>query len=258
MDETLLRALGVSELRYFGTTGSTNADALAWAEAGAPDGALVLADAQTAGRGRSGRRWLTPPGAGLAFSLVLRPTPAEAARMTYFTALGALAVCQALEGYGLQAQIKWPNDVLIGRRKVSGLLVETTWLEHLPQAVVIGIGLNVARAAVPPADQLTFPATSLEEALGFAPQRWEVLVEIVRWLFAWRPRLSGAEFRPAWEQALALRGELVRLEPSTGPAWHGTIQGIDEDGSLRLLRQDGQTVSIPAGEIHLRPISEER
>jgi biotin-(acetyl-CoA carboxylase) ligase len=123
---------------------------------------------------------------------------------------------------------------------------------------VIGIGLNVGSAAVPPAEQLSFPATSLEEALGLAPPRWEVLAGILRAIAGWRARLCGAEFRPAWESALALRGELVRLEPPAGPAWNGTIQGIDEDGSLRLLRQDGQVASIPAGEIHLRPMSEER
>ncbi len=257
MEPFPLQGLGARETRFFASLGSTNDEALAWAESGAPDGALVLADAQTAGRGRSGRRWITPPGAALAFSLVLRPTPTEAGRMAYFTALGALAVCQALNGKrGLEARIKWPNDVLIGRRKVSGLLVEALWEEHTPQAVVIGIGLNVLRAAVPPPEQVNFPATSLEEALGFAPERWEVLADILRALDEWRPRLTGPDFRLEWEKALALRGELVRLDPPVGPSWFGTIQGIDEDGSLRLLRQDGQVVSIPAGEIHLRPLSE--
>lgn len=256
MKETRLHGLPLSEIRILESTGSTNDDALAWAEAGAPDGALIVADTQTAGRGRSGRRWITPPGAALAFSLVLRPTPAEATRAAYFTALGALAVCQALhDGYGLPAAIKWPNDILIERRKVSGLLVETLWLESTPQAVVIGIGMNILRAAVPPPEMLHFPATSLEDATGDPIDRWEVLASILKALFAWRPQLTGAKFRPAWETALALRGEIVRLDPPAAPSWYGTIQGIDEDGSLRLLRQDGQIVSVPAGEIHLRPIS---
>ncbi|HZU86240.1 MAG TPA: biotin--[acetyl-CoA-carboxylase] ligase [Anaerolineaceae bacterium] len=260
MDETrlrnALRGLPLAEIRAMESTGSTNDDALTWAERGAPDGALLLANTQTAGRGRFGRRWISPPGAALAFSLVLRPTPDEAARMAYFSALGALAVCQALyQDYSLPAKIKWPNDVLIEGRKVCGLLVETVWQEQTPQAVVIGIGLNVQRAAVPPPEQTSFPATSLEDRLGSPPERWNVLAGILKALFAWRPRLVSAEFRPAWENALAFRGEVVRLDPPSAPSIYGTLQGIDEDGSLRLLKQDGQIVSIPAGEIHLRPIS---
>ncbi|MEN4100610.1 MAG: biotin--[acetyl-CoA-carboxylase] ligase, partial [Anaerolineaceae bacterium] len=118
-----LAGLPVSELRYFDSIGSTNDEALRWAEQGAPDAALVVADTQTAGRGRMDRRWVTRPGVALAFSLALRPTPVEASALGLFSPLGALAVAAALrENYGLLAEVKWPNDVLLERRKCCGIL----------------------------------------------------------------------------------------------------------------------------------------
>ena len=121
--QSILTGLPLGGLRYFDSIGSTNDEALAWARAGAPDYSLVVADTQTAGRGRLQRRWVTNPGAALAFSLVLWPAPQERQCLPRFSPLGAVAVRQALAVvFGLPAEIKWPNDVLLGRCKVAGVL----------------------------------------------------------------------------------------------------------------------------------------
>ena len=151
MEPEQLSRLPVPAYRYLESVTSTNDLALAWAEDGAPDGALVIADTQTAGRGRMTRRWLTPPHSALALSLVLRPNPQEAARLALFSPLGGLALSTALEEqFNLQPQIKWPNDVLLDGKKTAGILAESVWQDGSVQAVVLGIGVNVSPLSVPP------------------------------------------------------------------------------------------------------------
>ena len=148
--ETRLADLPLGGIRYFERIGSTNDEAAAWLKQGCPDLALVVADAQSAGRGRAGRKWFTPPGAGLAFSLVLRAGDATRQLLAQgntarLNGLGALAVCQALqEQHSLPAQIKWPNDVIVNGRKLAGVLAEAHWLGSELSAVVLGIGINLA------------------------------------------------------------------------------------------------------------------
>ncbi|MBI3739624.1 MAG: biotin--[acetyl-CoA-carboxylase] ligase, partial [Chloroflexi bacterium] len=143
-----LSSLPLGGLRYFESIGSTNDEALAWATEGARDLSLVVADEQTAGRGRSGRKWLTPPGSALAFSLILRPTEAERTRPARTTGLSALALSDSLRTRGLAAQIKWPNDVLISGKKVAGILVESVWTGDALDASILGMGVNVLAASV--------------------------------------------------------------------------------------------------------------
>jgi BirA family biotin operon repressor/biotin-[acetyl-CoA-carboxylase] ligase len=283
MDESsiqlALSGLPLGPLRYFDRLGSTNDEAARWAAGGAPDLALVVADEQTAGRGRLKRRWHTPPGAALAFSLILRPTqeqPAsalDAALSTRLTALGALAVAAALESlYSLPAEIKWPNDVLVDRRKLAGILAEAGWQGDQLQAVILGIGVNVAEYSVPPEAELNFPAASVAGCLaapgssaGLAParvDRLELLRAILEKLLDWRPRIGSMEFLSAWEERLAFRGEWVRIV-RTGPMaepplpdgereWEGQVLGLEGDGALRLLDRSGRVQNLQVGEIHLR------
>jgi BirA family transcriptional regulator, biotin operon repressor / biotin---[acetyl-CoA-carboxylase] ligase len=192
--------------------GSTNDLALEWAQAGAPDWALVVADAQTAGRGRGDRRWVTEPGGALAFSLVLRPTPAEAGCFPRFTALAALGLVNALSGLGLAAQIKWPNDVLLAGRKVAGVLVEADWQAARVEAAVIGLGVNVSPGSVPPVHTLRYPATAVElswVALWTAGRCWQTLVRRCGITAA---ILAQDALIDAWNAHLALRGEWVRFQ----------------------------------------------
>src|SRR5512146_539455 len=122
-----LSKLPVGDVRYFDTIGSTNNEALAWATSGAKDLSLVIADEQSAGRGRLDRKWYTPKGTALAFSLILRPTAQENPYLTRMVGLAALAITDALQTRGLSAQIKWPNDVLLNGSKVAGILIESVW-----------------------------------------------------------------------------------------------------------------------------------
>ncbi len=238
--------------RFFSTVGSTNDEALAWAAAGAYDLSIVVADEQTAGRGRSGRQWHTPRGAALAVSVILRPTPIEEALPARITGLAALALVECCRGLGLEAQIKWPNDILLNGRKAAGILVESAWTGHQLEASVVGIGANISQQAIPAADRLSFPATSLETELRHPVARLTVLRDTLKALVAWRSRLGTDEFLVAWDQALAFRGEQVSVSRDGEPPLNGTLAGLEPDGSLRLIVHD-KLVIIHFGEIHLRP-----
>jgi BirA family biotin operon repressor/biotin-[acetyl-CoA-carboxylase] ligase len=269
MDEQLLQqalnGLPLGALRYYVQTGSTNVEAARWVDAGAPDLALVVADEQTAGRGRQGRSWYTPPGAALAFSLALRgdprrilslETPAFLARLT---ALGAVAVCQALSQlYDLQAQIKWPNDVLLQRRKVCGVLAEAYWQGEQLIAVILGIGINVSPASLPPDETLIYPATCVEAVLGKPASRLELLRSVIENLLRWRNRLSDPDFLTVWDALLAFKGEEVAVYIGTQmtdpPEEEGVLLGLDARGCLRLRLHSGEERALCSGELRLRPV----
>jgi BirA family biotin operon repressor/biotin-[acetyl-CoA-carboxylase] ligase len=259
--EIVLADLPLGAIRFLETTSSTNDEASRWAQAGAPDLSLVVADEQTAGRGRGARRWFTPPGSALAFSLVLRPLAAGSAglpnpaRMARLTALGALAVCDALsEEYRLPVQIKWPNDVLLRGRKVAGVLVETEWRGDQWTAAILGIGVNITEAAVPLGETLTFPATSIEAASGNPIDRVELLHAVLRHLLHRRQSLDRPDFLQSWEKALAFRGQEVRIQQGNQVLHSGRLAGLMADGSLRLITAGGDTVAINFGEVQLRPV----
>ena len=248
-----LSSLPLGEIRYFDSTGSTNDLALAWATEGAPDLSLVLADEQTQGRGRAGRKWATPPRSALALSLILRPTSAETDIPSLLTGLGALALVDALKTFGLTAQIKWPNDVLLNGKKCAGILVESVWTGEALDASVLGMGVNVLASAVPPAVELLFPATSVEDELGHAVDRLDLLRELLAALLIWRKRMGSGEFVSAWEEALAYKGEPVSVGDGSGSSLEGRVAGLESDGSLRLQLEDGRIVAVHFGEMRLRP-----
>jgi BirA family biotin operon repressor/biotin-[acetyl-CoA-carboxylase] ligase len=235
--------------RYLPVVGSTNDVAREWAGAGAPDWALVIADAQTAGRGRGERRWLTEPGGALAFSLVLRPMPHEVGCFPRFTALAALGLIKALSGLSLAAQIKWPNDVLLAGRKVAGVLVEADWQSARVEAVVIGMGVNVSPASVPPADSLRYPATAVEVALGKAIDRWALLAETLTAIRNYRAILALDALVEDWNAHLAMRGEWVRFRVHGESPQKLRVLGVQPDGGLMLERKDGALMQALSGEI---------
>jgi BirA family biotin operon repressor/biotin-[acetyl-CoA-carboxylase] ligase len=239
MNEELLRTaligLPVPRVVYYSETGSTNDIAQALLEQDAPDGTLVAADSQTKGRGRLGRHWVTTPGTALAFTLA------------------GLAVCQALvEDYGLPAEVKWPNDVLLSRRKVCGVLVEAAWMGDRLEGVVVGIGVNVAPSSVPPDEEVLFPATCVEQALGRPVDRVELLARIIRRFFELRPEMGSPSFLQLWQDRLAFRGEMVQVDPVSGDSISGRVVGIDPNGHLRLRKQDGEEINVAVGDVRLR------
>lgn len=249
----VLSRLPLGDVRYFDSIGSTNNEALAWATGSAKDLSLVIADEQTAGRGRLDRKWFTPKGTALAFSLILRPTAAEKPHLTRIVGLAALAIADSLRTRGLAAQIKWPNDVLLNGRKIAGILVESVWSGEEVDCVVIGIGMNVLKDAVPSADLLLFPATSLEESLGAAVEREKILHDILAGMIALRPHLGSDSFIASWEKALAFRGEEVQAEQGDGSLLAGKQLGLEPDGSLKLSDETGKSITVRFGDVRLRP-----
>ena len=249
--QTALKDLPLGGFRYFEQVGSTNDIALNWIEEDGRDFSLVIANEQIAGRGRNGRSWQTPPDSALAMSLLLLPNTYETKNISLFTGLGALALVTTLEEhYALKAKIKWPNDILIDGKKMAGILVETSWIGDKAKGIVLGMGVNVHANAVPRKDNLHFPATSLEDALGKPVDRIEVLHGILTALLKWRPLLGKEEMTTAWNQNLAFHGKQVEVSRGEGQLIHGKILGINQDGSLQLDTHP----SVHFGDVHLRPM----
>ena len=250
--QAALRDLQLGGLRFFESISSTNDEALLWASQSASDLSIVIADEQTHGRGRLGRKWFTSPETSLAVSLILRPTPDEKKYPTRITGLGALALTHTISKLGLHVQIKWPNDILINGKKAAGILVESTWMGDALDTYVLGMGVNILPASVPPTDQVIFPATSLETELGQAIDRTELLHDILFSLIQWRPKLGTDEFINAWESSLAFRGESIQLTKDNQPPLNGELLGLESDGSLRL-NANNKILTVQIGEIHMRP-----
>jgi BirA family biotin operon repressor/biotin-[acetyl-CoA-carboxylase] ligase len=214
----------------------------------------VIADEQTAGRGRGNRHWFTPPNAALAVSVILDPGRIPGKELGLWSALGGMAVCEGIEAAAhVQAEIKWPNDVLLERKKVAGVLTEAVWQGNTLQTLVLGIGVNVRPAAVPPPDQIHFPATSLESITGFPVPRISLLREILRSLIHWRRHLDSPAFLTAWEERLAFKGEWVQATVRGGESLEGRLTGVNSSGALCLQTAAGEVRVIPSGEIQLRP-----
>ncbi|PWH18555.1 MAG: biotin--[acetyl-CoA-carboxylase] ligase [Anaerolineae bacterium] len=259
-----LAGLPLGGMRYFERLGSTMDEAAAWLEQGAPDLALVVAEQQSAGRGRLGRSWFTAPKASLAFSLILRQQ--ASAPPTLWTGLGALAVCEAFEKlYSLQPQIKWPNDVLLNQRKVCGILTEAHWQGEQLLGIVLGIGINLAPSAVPPRQATLFPATCLQEHLPPSAQglvevnRFHLLAVILERLLAWRSNLHSKTFIQSWEARLAYRQQTIQifkaLDEQESLLAEGDVEGLNAEGNLIIRLTNGDTQTIAFGEIRLRPLS---
>ena len=268
--ESTLADLHLSGIRFYPTIGSTNDEASKWIEAGAPHLSLVIADEQTAGRGRSNRRWISAPGAGLAFSLILLAPPFNSHLLSRLPGLGAVAVQNALhKKLSLSAQIKWPNDILINQKKAGGVLVEVRWHGEFPEGIIIGIGINIAPESISsislPPEGLNFPATCVESVLGHPVNRLELLHAILQELLFWLPCISSPEFIREWESCLAFFGQQVEIFTGETPAYvipgndfpnlkAGKVIGLSQDGSLKLITPTDEVVTVSIGEVHLRPI----
>lgn len=236
------------ELYVFDSVDSTNTTAGLLAQGGAPEGTLVVADHQRRGRGRGASHWETPAGAAVAMSLVLRPAFDRPLR---WTGLGAVAVADGLRQAGLAARIKWPNDVLLGGRKVAGVLAEASWEGNRLAHLVLGIGVNVLRGSVPQQD-LDFPATCVDEHAGQGITRPRLIADIVRSLEQWYAQLGSPRFLQTWEEQLAYLGERVRVETGDG-IQEGKLLGLGEEGEARLVRDDGEEVLCGGEARAMRP-----
>jgi len=249
----LWRAVEVTEV-----TGSTNADLLARAAAGAPEGTVLAAEQQSAGRGRLGRAWVAPPRAALTFSLLLRPRAVPRARHVWLPLLAGLATAEAVRAAArVEARLKWPNDVLARAGKLGGILAEAT-----ADAVVIGIGLNVSTepGELPPPGPGSLAATSLRAAGSPSPDRAVLLAAILaafeRRYRAWSSAFGDPErsgLRADYTRLCATIGSRVRVELPGGGRLAGLATGVDADGRLLVRTARGADVPVAAGDVvHVR------
>jgi len=242
------------KLLYFPYLHSTNTELLALAREGAPEGTVEVANYQTAGRGRLERKWWAPPGACLLFSVLFRPYLA-AHKAQQLVMLCSLATAEAVEREtGLQVQLKWPNDLLIGRRKLGGILTDLgldgSWLAY----VVVGIGLNVnfdLSPDIPP--EVRDTATSLLRELGHPVERETLLAGLLNNIEArYRQWQEGRNPSQEWAARLIGLGKPVIITNGR-ERWAGIAEGVDEDGALLLRLPDGKQRRILAGDVSLRP-----
>lgn len=244
----LSQALGTEACRFdvdlLPVCASTNAVLLARAETGAPSGAVVVAEVQTAGRGRRGRTWVSTPGDSLTFSLLWRFVPGTAPAGLSL-AVG-LAVTRALAKVSAcETALKWPNDVLKDGRKLAGILIEL--LPGAPHVAVIGIGLNLRRPATLPDDVL---AAALDRPTDTNALFAALLVEL-RAVFEHFAAEGFAGLRAEWMARHAFQDCPVRLLSDFAPPGAGICRGVDVDGAL-LLETDGRIERILSGEVSLR------
>jgi BirA family biotin operon repressor/biotin-[acetyl-CoA-carboxylase] ligase len=169
--------------------------------------------------------------------------------------LAALSVADSLLKHGLSPQVKWPNDILLNGHKVAGILIESVWSGDKVDCVVIGIGVNILEGSVPEEVILRFPATSLEDTLGYPVERIDVLHDILAALIHLRPQLGTEEFMTKWEDSLAFRGKQVQIEGGNQTPITGKMLGLEPDGSLRLRDPDGKPVTVQFGEVRLQPLT---
>jgi BirA family biotin operon repressor/biotin-[acetyl-CoA-carboxylase] ligase len=240
---------------YHRSIGSTNDVAKELAIRRAPEGTLVIADEQTAGKGRLGRRWLAPPGTSLLMSLLFRPhflAPYQAQRLTMIC---SLAVVEAIETVtGLAAAIKWPNDIMVQGKKVGGILTELGATGERLKYAVVGLGLNVNLdfGAVEAMGELAATATSLSQELGREVSRLTLLWRILENIESRYQRLGAGELsHDEWASRLITLHNYVTVDAPQG-AVEGWAEDVDADGALILRTDCGERQRVLAGDVTLR------
>jgi BirA family biotin operon repressor/biotin-[acetyl-CoA-carboxylase] ligase len=234
-------------LLYLGTTSSTQDVARAEAERGGPVGTAVLAEEQPAGRGRLGRAWVSPAGKNIYVTLVMRP---PAPKLRVLSIVSPLAIAEALEGIGLAPRLKWPNDVLVGGRKIAGILIETELSGAAVKYALVGIGLNV-NFDVEATPEIADIATSVRRELGRDASREELLAALLNAFEArYEQALEGDVVFQAWRSRLETLGRRVRATLGERVE-EGVAEDVDAEGNLLIRRDDGSLAVVEAGDVTL-------
>lgn len=237
----LLRKLACP-FKYFERVESTNDVAKAWLAAGAPEGAVVIANEQTRGRGRHGRSWETPPNAALALSLILKPEAAQLPRLNMVAALGVYDLAEEVGCKGVG--VKWPNDVQIDGKKVCGVLPEALWQDDRLIGAALGIGVNVRAdfTHTPLSDR----AISLEDGAGRRLDRAELIAALIFKIERWRQQITAPALFTNWKSRLTTLGQAVAI---------GNIRGVAidvlSDGSLLIRDKGGRIHQTDSGMLQL-------
>ena len=241
------------EIVYKEVTSSTNADVRRMAEDGAKNGLLVVADGQTLGKGRRGREWESPKGTNLYFSMLLKPnfSPDKASMVTLVAAYSVAAVIR--ENTGLDAKIKWPNDIVVDKKKVCGILTEMSMERDYIHHIVVGIGINVNEEEFP--SELEGMATSLKNEKGSIVSRANLLSDILlQFETDYATFLEAESLKPfvdEYNKMLVNKGSLVKVLDPKGE-FSGIAGGISEDGMLIVFKENGQIEKVYAGEVSVR------
>jgi len=233
---------------YRASTESTMNVARTEAEGGAPEGTVVLAEEQTAGRGRFGRAWVSPAGKNLYLTLIMRPA---LHRLRPLSVVTPLAVCLAVEETaGLAPRIKWPNDVLINGRKLSGILIESELSGQSVKYALVGPGVNV-NFDIGELSEIGDIATSIKRELGRETSREELLASLLNHFESTYKRSSSTEILDGWRSRLDTLGRHIRVTFGD-QSLEGIAEDVDADGSLLLRTADGSLMTVDAGEVTLR------
>lgn len=239
-------------LEYWPEIESTNARARHLAEAGAPEGTLVITDHQTADRGRLGRQWIAPAGSSLLMSLIFRPkvAPAQVQRLTMICGLAAVDAVESETG--LKAGLKWPNDILVGGAKAGGILTEVGLRGDRVDYAVVGIGMNVNLDPAQLPRDLLMEATSLAHVLGEAVPRLPLLRALLQEVEnRYLALQSGHSPHGEWAERLVTLGRAVTVELGDGVV-QGVAEGVDADGALLVRLAEGRLQPVLAGDVTLR------
>ena len=235
---------------YLPTVDSTNRYARALAQQGAAHGTLVLADEQTAGRGRRGRGWISPAGEGVFMTLILRPQ-AHPSQVALLSLLTALAVAEGIAAEtGLDARIKWPNDIVVSGRKVCGMLLEMNADEQSVHDVVAGIGINVHQTAFAP--EIAQTASSLDLLSGKRQNR-AALVRAFLTAFERVSDMDADDMMRAYRTRSATLGQRVQVI-ALGGTYTGTAEAVTDSGALVVLGDDGERREVLAADVSVRGI----
>ena len=247
IQEFLSNALIGRRIDYYQSVGSTMDLARQAAEEGAAEGTVIVAEDQTAGRGRFGRKWVTAPGQNLSFSVVLYPDKWAVSRLSIAAAVAVARVIRHM--YGLSLGIKWPNDVRINGKKLCGILIESAVQNEQVRYAVLGVGVNVNTDPSDEVNEGVGDTTCISKEVGHPVQREETLQAVLQELgYIYASLQEWGSVWSEWRESMETLGKEVRV------LWgeqveEGLAEDIDGEGNLVLRRKDGTVVSLTAGEV---------
>ena len=238
-------------LYYCNTTSSTNNDAKTHALNGDPEGTLIVANEQTAGRGRFDRRWFTPKGSGLAVSFILRSKLSNH-QISQIPMLGGLATAYAIEQLcNISPKLKWPNDIWIEQKKIAGILVETSYTENLPEWQILGVGINVNSRPLKVTNP-SYDVSCLADIIGHKVDRVNLLQQLVHNVGLLYSQLDQNSIREEWQNRMLWKNQYIEVIDSGHNPIEGIALGIESNGALIIQLSNGDQLKIYSGEIRLK------